>query len=135
MKAIKSILILSSLFLLIGCNEVCLNEQEKNSLANKLVRSKINEVVDQKYDGGNNLQYDIQEIDYDCFNTTIKVKARLTFDGQFSGINYWSIGVFSMDMAKKTWVFTEVSTDPLLKTALKLVEETKREILKKLDEN
>ena len=133
MKAIKSILILSSLFLLIGCNEVCLNEQEKNSLANKLVRSKINEVVDQKYDGGNNLQYDIQEIDYDCFNTTIKVKTRLTFDGQFSGINYWSIGIFSMDMAKKTWVFTEVSTDPLLKTVLKLGEETKREILKKLD--
>jgi hypothetical protein len=38
-----------------------------------------------------------------------------------------------MDMAKKTWVFTEVSTDPLLKTVLKLGEETKREILKKLD--
>jgi hypothetical protein len=135
MNAIKSILILSSLFLIIGCKEVCLNEQEKNSLANKLVNSKIYEVLEQKYDGGNNLQYDIQEIDYDCLNTTIKVKARFTFDGQFSGINYWSIGIFSMDMAKKTWVFTEVSTDPLLKTVLKLGEETKREILKKIDEN
>ena len=135
MSVIKFILTISSLFLIVGCNEVCLNEQEKNSLANKLVNSKIHEVVDQKYDGGNNLQYDIQEIDYDCLNTTIKVKARLTFDGQFSGINYWSIGIFSMDMAKKTWVFTEVSTDPLLKTAIKLGEETKREILKKMDEN
>lgn len=135
MNAIKNILILSSLFLFIGCDTVCLNEQEKFSLANELVKGKMHQVVDQKYDGGNNLQYDIQQIEYDCLNTTIKVKTRLAFEGQFSGINYWSVGVFSLDIAKKTWVFTEVSTDPLLKTAVKLGEETKREILENLDEN
>ncbi len=135
MNALRNISILFFLFLVNACDTVCLNNQEQFSLANELVKGKMFQVVDRKYDGGNYLQYDIEQIDYDCLNTTINVKARLTFEGQFSGINYWSIGIFSLNIAKKTWVFTEVSTDPLLKTALKLGEETKREILKNLDEN
>ncbi len=133
MKKLKYILILSSLIFVIGCDTVCLNEKEKLSLANELVSGKMYEVVDQKYDGGNNLQYQIQQIDYDCLKTEINVKTRLTFEGQFSGIQYWSVGIFSMDIAKRTWVFKEINTDPLLKTALNLSEQTKREILKNLE--
>ena len=133
MKNLKYILILSSLIFVIGCDTVCLNEKEKLSLANELVSGKMYEVVDQKYDGGNNLQYHIQQIDYDCLKTEINVKTRLTFEGQFSGIQYWSVGIFSMDIADRTWVFKEISTDPLLKTAINLSEQTKREILKNFE--
>lgn len=133
MKKLKCFLILSQLFFVVGCDTVCLNEKEKLSLANELVSGKMYEVVDQKYDGGNNLQYQIQQIDYDCLKTEINVKTRLTFEGQFSGIQYWSVGIFSMDIANRTWVFKEISTDPLLKTAINLSEQTKREILKNLE--
>lgn len=133
MKKLKHFLIIIHLFFVVGCDTICLNEKEKLSLATELVSGKMYEVVDQKYDGGNNIQYQIQQIDYDCLKTEINVKARLTFEGQFSGIQYWSIGIFSMNIAKRTWVFKEISTDPLLQTALNLSEQTKREILKNLE--
>jgi hypothetical protein len=133
MKKLKCFLILSQLFFVVGCDKVCLNEKEKLSLATELVSGKMYEVVDQKYDGGNNVQYQIQQIDYDCLKTEINVKTRLTFEGQFSGIQYWSVGIFSMDIANRTWVFKEISTDPLLKTAINLSEQTKREILKNFE--
>ncbi len=133
MKKLKYFLILSQFFFVVGCDTVCLNEKEKLSLANELVSGKMYEVVDQKYDGGNNLQYQILQIDYDCLKTEINVKTRLTFEGQFSGIQYWSVGIFSMDIANRTWVFKEISTDPLLKTAINLSEQTKREILKNFE--
>lgn len=133
MKKLRYILILTSLIFVVSCDTVCLNEKEKFSLANELVSGKMYEVVDQKYDGGNNLQYEIQQINYDCLKTSLDVRAKLTFEGQFSGIKYWSVGTFSMDIAKKNWTFKEISTDPLLKTALNLSEETKRELLKNFE--
>jgi hypothetical protein len=38
-----------------------------------------------------------------------------------------------MDIANRTWVFKEISTDPLLKTAINLSDQTKREILKNFE--
>lgn len=133
MYKILSLFFITTLFL--SCDEVCLNEQEKTSMAHDLVQSKMQEVVSLNYEGGNNIQYEIQQIDYDCLNTTMKIKAKLIFEGQYTGIQYWSVGVFTLQIADRSWRFDETQVDPLLKTSLKIGEEAKKELLNTIEEN
>ena len=53
------------------------NNKEKTSIASNLVQSKMQDVESINFDRGNNIQFEIHQIDYDCLNTTMKIKTKL----------------------------------------------------------
>lgn len=114
---------------LVSCEPICLSKEEQLNTAEEVIGANSQNIIDNKYDGGNDVGWVIENIQYDCMKTSMIARAKITFKGQYSGLSYWARGTFKIDLARETWEFKEESIDPMLKIALGIGEDAKKELL------
>jgi hypothetical protein len=111
------------LLILVLCSALtgCTNrtDRDREAIASSILNRHELDIINSNYGGGENFDFEILEItnnSYDDFDA----KVRLTFKGQYTGIEYWAKGNLHVELSTKSYQYTSLERSTALINAMQI---------------